>query len=133
MQYGCSKKKRIWSYKPCTGAVLEIDSTGYVRYIEMDGLWAHNLYSGPITNWDGPDGTWTGCCVGCCCCRKGCVHFDAVIPAPVTNRDTPISIHVNGRNFHKQANKEEKKQQEEQETPLSLGSGFGSPVNIFAS
>lgn len=127
MQYGCSKKKRVSAYKDCTGAVLEIGPTGYVRYIEMDGVWAENVYSGPITNWEGPDGAWTGCCVGCYCCRKGCVHFDVVIPAVCASNDSQIKILVNGRVF----SKTKKKKEEEQEIPLGLGSGLGSVVNTY--
>ena len=88
--YSCEKGKRTSFYKPCNGAVLEIAASGYVNYIEMDGVWAHSIYSCPITNWDGPDGVWTGCCVDCCfCCKKGCVHFDVEMPGS--------QIHVNGR------------------------------------
>lgn len=98
MMYGCAKAKKTQMYKPCSGAVLEISPSGYLRYIEMDGDWAMNVYSGPIKNWEGPEGVWSGCCAGCCnCCPKGCVHFDVSIP-PVTTLDT---IHVNGRDFQK--------------------------------
>ena len=76
----------------------ETSPSGYVRYIEMDGAFAMNVYSGPITNWDGPDGVWTGCCSErCICCPKGCVHFDVTMP-PVTTLDT---INVNNRDFKK--------------------------------
>lgn len=77
---------------------VELSPSGCVRYIEMDGAVAMNVYSGPIKNWNDPDGVWTGCCSGCCiCCPKGCVHFDVTIP-PVTTLDT---INVNNRDFKK--------------------------------
>mmetsp|Transcript_19385 Transcript_19385/g.55791 ORF Transcript_19385/g.55791 Transcript_19385/m.55791 type:complete len:149 (+) Transcript_19385:115-561(+) len=134
--------KKTQKYKPCSGAVLEISPSGYVRYIEMDGAFAMNVYSGPITNWDGPDGVWTGCCAGSCkCCPKGCVHFDVAIP-PVTTLDT---IHVNGRDFKKRNKVPHVLSKErEEEIPIAtvipiptkdsgLGSGLGSDVNALAS
>lgn len=95
--YGCSKLKRTSFYKPCSGAVLEVSPTGYVNYIEMDGMTARLMYSGPINDWNGQDNTtWLGCCAGkCCCCPKGCVHFDVEIPS--ISRAYPTNIRVNGR------------------------------------
>lgn len=95
--HGCSKGKRACYYKPCRGAVLEVSSSGHVHYLEMEGMWARTIYSGPITSWDGPDGTWTGCCVGCCCCKKGCIHFDVELPRKGDTR----RILINGRAFSK--------------------------------
>ena len=131
MMYGCAKAKKTHMYKPCSGAVLEISPSGYVRYIEMDGTWAMNVYSGPIKNWEGPEGVWSGCCAGCCiCCPKGCVHFDVSIP-PVTTLDT---IHVNGRDFRKERD-QDASIPIATATPVKdsgLGSGVGSVVNTFA-
>ena len=111
--YSCEKGKRTSFYKPCNGAVLEIAASGYVNYIEMDGVWAHSIYSGPITNWDGPDGVWTGCCADCCfCCKKGCVHFDVEMPGS--------QIQVNGRIFSKECPTEEEEM--EMEIPVVLAS-----------
>lgn len=94
--YGCSKMKSTLYYKPCSGAALEIQASGYVNYIEMDGSWARNIYSGPITSW-GPDGVWTGCCAGCkcCCCPKGCVHFDVILPS----EGAPTKMNAKGEYF----------------------------------
>ena len=143
MMYGCAKAKKTHMYKPCSGSVLEISPSGYVRYIEMDGEWAINVYSGPIQNWEGPEGVWSGCCAGCCnCCPKGCVHFDVSIP-PVTTLDT---IHVNGREFQKKKKNNASTfpaEEGEHGTPIptataipvkdsGLGSGLGSVVNTFA-
>lgn len=98
--YGCSKLKRTSFYKPCSGAVLEISPTGYVNYIEMEGVTARLMYSGPINDWNnGQDNntTWLGCCAGkCCCCPKGCVHFDVEIPS-TSSRAYPTNIRINGR------------------------------------
>ena len=77
-QYGCSQWKHEHYYKSCKGAVLEINPAGYVNYIEMDGRCARSVYSGPITDWDGPDGVWIGC-APCFCCQKGCFHFDVLL------------------------------------------------------
>ena len=100
--YGCSKLKRTSIYKPCTGAVLEVSKTGYVNYIEMEDVTARLMYSGPINDWNGQDNTWLGCCAGkCCCCPKGCVHFDVEIPS--TSRAYPTNIRVNGRMMTKSA------------------------------
>ncbi|KAK1742876.1 hypothetical protein QTG54_006473 [Skeletonema marinoi] len=100
--YGCSKLKRTSIYKPCTGAVLEVSPTGYINYIEMEDVTARLMYSGPINDWNGQDNTWLGCCAGkCCCCPKGCVHFDVEIPS--TSRAYPTNIRVNGRIMTKSA------------------------------
>ena len=93
MQYGCSKRKRTSYYKPCNGAVLEINASGYVNYIEMECLWARTVYAGPITDWDAPGGVWTGCCVGCWFCKNGCVSFDVLV---IPNKAAPENIRVNG-------------------------------------
>lgn len=93
--------KKTHMYKPCSGVISPQSFRGYFRYIEMDGAVAMNDYSGPITNWDGPDGVWTGCCSGCCiCCPKGCVHFDVTI-LPVTTLVVLDTISVNNRDFKK--------------------------------
>ena len=85
----------------CRRITVELSPSGCVRYIEMDGAVAMNVYSGPITNWNGPDGVWTGCCSGCCiCCPKGCVHFDVTI-LPVTTLVVLDTISVNNRDFKK--------------------------------
>lgn len=95
--YGCAKLKKNMFYKPCSGAVLEVSPSGYVNYIEMEGMTARSMYSGPINDWNGQDNTWLGCCAGkCCCCPKGCVHFD-VEQIPTTSRAFPTVIRVNGR------------------------------------
>lgn len=100
--YGCSKMKNTSFYKPCSGAVLEVSPTGFVNYIEMENVSARLIYSGPINDWNGQDNTWLGFCAGkCCCCPKGCVHFDVEIPS--TSRACPTNIRVNGRVMTKSA------------------------------
>ena len=101
--YGCSKLKRTSVYKPCSGAVLEVSPSGYVNYIEMEETTARLMYSGPISDWNGQDNTWLGCCAGkYCCCPKGCVHFDVEIPSS-TSRVYSAKIRVNGRIMSKSA------------------------------
>lgn len=101
--YGCSRLKRTSFYKPCSGAVLEVSPSGYVNYIEMDDVLCRFMYSGPINDWNGQDNTWLGCCAGkCCCCPRGCVHFDVEIPSS-TSRVYPAKIRVNGRIMTKSA------------------------------
>jgi hypothetical protein len=96
--YGCSRLKRSSFYKPCSGAVLEVSPSGYVNYIEMENVTTMFLYSGPINDWNGQDNTWLGCCAGkCCCCPRGCVHFDVEIQSQSTSKAYPAKIRVNGR------------------------------------
>ena len=103
MPSGCSKYVQDSNFEECSGSILEVNASGNVRYIEMDGLWALVINAGPITSWDGPGGVWTGPCVGCCCCEKGCFHFSVVMPY---NND-PSKIHVNGRVLTKFMGQEE--------------------------
>lgn len=96
--YKASRVKKSPAFRPCSGAVFELEPGGYARYIEMDRSTAHMVYSGPITDWNGPGGVWLGCCAGNICCRNGCMHFTA----DVETRSAGISVTINGRKFSKQ-------------------------------
>ena len=55
---------------------------------------AHDAYKGPIVDWDGLNGLWTGCCVSPCC-PKGCMHFETVVITDTKG----ISLTINGKKF----------------------------------
>ena len=94
---GYVKSKTGPHYKSCHGQLMEISENGNVFCIEMSGMWVKSAYSGPITNWNGPDGVWTGCCVGCLCCPKGMMFFNADIPLT----DKLSQIIINEQTFTK--------------------------------